>query len=159
MAFHTAAASPNRTVPMPNNFAASETGWNIDVSRSASDRIAIGEATTAAAGTPGDAAGTIAVRRACVETGVDSTDSAYPTGTTSAATSAANINTRYRFRFTRSLEPQPGICSVQRRQVDRLLRFASVQAMCHGAETTKDARQGAISRARAERGRKSFLKL
>src|SRR5207248_10483876 len=109
MAFRTAAARPNRTVPMPNNFAASETGWNIDVSLSASDRIAIGEATTAAAGTPGGAAGTIAVCRGCVETGVDSTDSAYPTGTTSAATSAANINTRYRFRIPRSLESRPGI--------------------------------------------------
>src|SRR5256885_17261183 len=103
MAFHTAAASPNRTVPMPNNFAASETVCNIDVSRSASDRIAIGEATTAAAGTPGGAAGTIAVRRACVETGVDSTDSAYPTGTTIWATSAANINIWYCLRITRFL--------------------------------------------------------
>jgi hypothetical protein len=128
--FRKAAARPIKTDPMINNFAASGTGSDHN---GAAPAPVDGETTMAdATAVDADVAG--AAGRVVRHPVVDSSESAKPTGTTSAATSAASNTTRNRFRrVTRMFaSPPPGIVRV-RAPVRSSVRSRpmKLQVMCH----------------------------
>jgi hypothetical protein len=89
-------------VPIHSSFAASDSGDKIFSRVESVPRVIM----TGAATTCTFAVGTTSYR-VCVVFGLESIDSAYPTGTTRAATSAAKMRTRYRFRIARFVSFSP----------------------------------------------------
>src|SRR5262249_35747512 len=102
IALRTNAARPKSVVPTSSSFALSGTGGMCSASRVARSATGAAMTTEEVRVAVADARATVECEFTCADrAGVASIDHANPTGTTNAATSAANNNTRNRLRITR----------------------------------------------------------
>src|SRR5262245_39825675 len=151
MAFRTKAARPKSVVPTRSSLAVSGTAGRLSVTRASRP--------DGAAMTTEDVRTAAADDTATVERGPtramradeESIDQAKPTGTTKAATSAANNNTRYRLRIPPIFPHRPESICRGDRQVGHIGRQSvKVQAMCHGDYCGDFSMFAVVSARRAE---------
>ena len=133
------AARPKRTVPTSRSFAESGTGRSTGSAIGEREDEDVVRMTTGDATSDADGAEESTPARAYFAIGCGSIDSAYPTGTTTAATIAAKTSTRYRFRtFTRIFQPRIGESAVRTRGRTRFKRRTEAYGSQRSNETCCD---------------------